>query len=769
MRSFIHLIALLTLGIALQPAAAQSVQPSNTANPWKTEVVAAAPQTAPAPIGIALTSGWTLLPLAFSELGYDSNPDLSVANAKGSGFLRTGAGFNLSFASQGMATSFSASGSMLDYLNGDAVDELVRYAGSAKANGSYLLQPNMTVSSSAFIDYDGQSANKNQTSGANAELTYRDDVFASTTRVRFFDIQYLNRDANSPISPGATYDYNRSEVTWVGLLTKNCCVNPYAEVSVARVDYTDQPVPAILDRSADDYHAKGGLRMVLSPTLTADLGWRLNWRDTDDTRVSSFQSNFVDGSLSWKPSTSFLFSASVERYIGEPSTFPAVLSDVHSYSVKAAYQPVTGVTINAAGGWQTVDDIGSGAHYHVSFADARVGWDYNAHVQLYTALHYQNYEMDAQEAHYSDFRVLAGLRVIPDGQNLLSGESLDSLLARLADSSRPVNSQLTASGGYSWFGLPDLKMVTSVGGPWFNQSLGQETNGEGSLNGWRTDAGLANFANGVLPGGQPVSFGMSGFYAGYGGTTHSRCMYSLSTDCAIVNIADLSSSMPDNTGPFGNLNVTTRRDVSYYGLAVDGRFGSEAAGGLMDGVLAQGALPFKLGLAVRGLNETANLTSVDPMVSLPVTYKENLDTLYTGAFVGIEENSALGEGWMMSLDAKAGLYYANTEYRGSYNGYSFLFPTGYFQETGTVNSSLDRGSFIGTVRFDLKRQLPWGMVGAFAQGEYLSYVPRMVYNNNDQADGVLWGGIAGSQAGTRIASEGALNFTTGLNISIPVN
>ena len=189
----------------------------------------------------------------------------------------------------------------------------------------------------------------------------------------------------------------------------------------------------------------------------------------------------------------------------------------------------------------------------------------------------------------------------------------------------------------------------------------------------------------------------------------------------------------------------------------------------MDGVLSQGGFPIKLGLAVRGISETANLTSVDPMVSLPVTYKENLDTLYTGAFVGVEENSALGEGWMMSLDAKAGLYYANTEYRGSYNGYSFLFPVGYFQEASAVNSSLNRGSFIGTVRFDLKRQLPWGMVGAFAQGEYLSYVPRMVYNNNDQADGVLWGGIAGNQAGTRIASDGALNFTTGLNISIPVN
>jgi hypothetical protein len=45
----------------------------------------------------------------------------------------------------------------------------------------------------------------------------------------------------------------------------------------------------------------------------------------------------------------------------------------------------------------------------------------------------------------------------------------------------------------------------------------------------------------------------------------------------------------------------------------------------------------------------------------------------------------------------------------------------------------------------------------------------MVYNNNDQADGVLWGGIAGNQAGTRIISDSAFNFTTGLNLSIPVN
>ena len=61
------------------------------------------------------------------------------------------------------------------------------------------------------------------------------------------------------------------------------------------------------------------------------------------------------------------------------------------------------------------------------------------------------------------------------------------------------------------------------------------------------------------------------------------------------------------------------------------------------------------------------------------------------------------------------------------------------------------------------------MVGMFAQGEYLSYVPRVLYNNNDQAAGVLWGGINGTQVGMHMTAADAFNFTTGLNVSLTVN
>jgi hypothetical protein len=314
-----------------------------------------------------------------------------------------------------------------------------------------------------------------------------------------------------------------------------------------------------------------------------------------------------------------------------------------------------------------------------------------------------------------------------------------------------------------------MKMVTIVGGSFFDQALGQENNGGGSLNGWRTDARLANFAEGALPDGHLVSFGLSGFFANYQGTTNSHCMYSLTADCAIVNIDDTSPAFPNNTGPFGNLTIIMRRDVDYYGVGVDARFGDWTGDGVKNSPQVQELSPFKVGVAMRGISETANLTSSDPLVSGPVKYKESLNAQYYGGFVGFERKTALGDGWTVGLDATAGLYYTETQYEGRYNGYTFVIPNGYFPDSGRVDASLDRGSFIGTVRLDLKRQLAWGTLGVFGQGEYLSYVPRIAYNNADQAMGVLWGGIYGTQNGTRIASGDALNVTTGLSLSVPLN
>ena len=94
---------------------------------------------------------------------------------------------------------------------------------------------------------------------------------------RFLDVQYLNGIdlPSSPLILSSAFNYNRSEVAWTGLLGNNWRAAPYAEAGAARLDYTDQPAPALVNRSASDYHAKAGVRLTISPTLSSDVGWRV--------------------------------------------------------------------------------------------------------------------------------------------------------------------------------------------------------------------------------------------------------------------------------------------------------------------------------------------------------------------------------------------------------------------------------------------------------------------------------------------------------------
>ena len=186
--------------------------------------------------------------------------------------------------------------------------------------------------------------------------------------------------------------------------------------------------------------------------------------------------------------------------------------------------------------------------------------DYSSHVQFYTTANYQTYDIKWQDSGYNELRVASGVRIIPDGQALFTGESVQSLVERLGFAGTPSGSQLSVSTGYSWFGLPDMKMVTvmspPVAGPGTmpSQALRQETNAS-NADGLRTDLRLANFAEGALPDGRLLSFGLSGFYANYQSGSHTHCMYTVTTDCAIVNIVDFSSTQPNNTGLGGELNV----------------------------------------------------------------------------------------------------------------------------------------------------------------------------------------------------------------------
>ena len=57
--------------------------------------VAQAQGVAPVPIGYSPAEGVSFVPNAFTEVGYDFDPD-QLADPKGSAFLRSGVGFGLS-------------------------------------------------------------------------------------------------------------------------------------------------------------------------------------------------------------------------------------------------------------------------------------------------------------------------------------------------------------------------------------------------------------------------------------------------------------------------------------------------------------------------------------------------------------------------------------------------------------------------------------------------------------------------------------------------
>jgi hypothetical protein len=730
-------------------------------------VAAPSPADAPIPVGFFLAPGVTLLPTAFTELGYDTNPDQST-NPKASAFSRTGAGLALSSVNKDLVANVSAAGSWEDYFSDPYRPS--RFTGSTQAAATYLLQPSWTVSGSASYDYDGQSVNISQTGGGLLETAYHDNTLSTFLRLRYTDVRYLNDlysvSPTTPLLLGPEFNSNRSELTWAGMYGYNSFVAPYAQVFGARVDYTNQPDPLLLDRSAGDYSAKGGVRVTLSPMFYTDLGWRANVRNFDRAQFGQYSSNDFDGAFTWRPSPYFFAQASYSRSIGEPTIDPAVASDIRSYEVKMTYIPVVGVTLSLGAVWQNVNEIWTGGSYDSDVLTAGFAYDYSNHLQFYTTLRYEYYNYDLHAEEYDRFRILAGIRVIPDGNQVLpldaAGGYKDFVPGGVAH--LPNDATVTASLGYSWFDLPSVQMVTKVGGPFFDEAVGRFTNDDGSIGGARADLRLDNFAQHQFDG-TTVSFGLSGFYSHFDGNENSHCMYSLTQDCAFVNIVDASPTQENNTGPFGNLYISTYRQVDYYGIGVDARL-ADFIGGYKDAPTAW-VSPFRVGFSFLGLDEETKVTGFDPLVCAPTKYNEWLNTQYYGAYLGVDQSFPLYDGWLFKVNGTAGLYYAQTQYRGVYSSYAPDYGVGYVTDAGAAAGATDKTTFVGTVKVGVNRDYGPMSVGMFGQADYLGYAPKVVYNNNDYAGGAPFG-IEGNTY-THIGSGDALNYTAGVSLTFRLN
>lgn len=724
-------------------------------------------------VGVVVMPGLIWVPNAFLEGGYDSNPD-QLYDQEGSAFTRTGVGFALTKVSQDTLAQFTASGSWLGYAEDIQPDS--RLGGSVGTHLVHRLMPGVSLRVESLYEHDATKRVETDTAGVSSEISFAGELVSGFVRGRAvearYDKVYQTRPVPDPsIAPlflASAFDATKTEVSGGVIFYPNHSISPYVEGGAAVIDYTNQKLTAIVDRDAEASYVKSGFRFRVSPSLTADLGGRWNFRNTNQSDVGSYNVNGFDGALTWTPSRYFSLTASVERIIGEPTSAYGVLADMTTYELKANYVLMPGVTVTLAGEHIRAKELGNDFSYHSNVIDGLVVFEYSQHVQFYTDMRYEHFGVDWENDSFSRFKALAGIRIIPDGADLTKQAS--TFANRLDVPHLPKGADLTISSGYSMFELPGYKSTVVVGGPFFDQSLNQLTDQDGKASGGRVDMQLANFAQYAVADGQTLSFSLSGFYGHYAGSNNTYCHYTDSTDCAFVNIVDFDTNEENNTGTFGILTTKTKRDVDYYGVSIDTRLGDIITGSIKDSIPDLRYSPIKVGLSARGLNDRTVLTSSDPGVCLPVRFDDKLNTQYYGGYIGVVHQIQIVDGWSANFDGQAGLYLADTTYKGRYAGYvPVISPfVGFAGEHGSVDESKSKGAFIGALRLGLNRDLGWGMLGFYGQMEYLSYAPGVAHNTNDVAGGSPWG-LQGAQSGTRIVSDDAINYTGGLSLTIKLD
>jgi hypothetical protein len=115
------------------------------------------------------------------------------------------------------------------------------------------------------------------------------------------------------------------------------------------------------------------------------------------------------------------------------------------------------------------------------------------------------------------------------------------------------------------------------------------------------------------------------------------------------------------------------------------------------------------------------------------TYKESLDTTYVGGYIGFGGEYSLGflsTGGLMNrlglrtfINAKAGLYNADTDYDGNF-AFNFL------PFSSKLSQSIDDLAFIGSVSFKTRKQLgPRTSLSLWTDYEYISSAPKMHYGD----------------------------------------
>jgi hypothetical protein len=254
---------------------------------------------------------------------------------------------------------------------------------------------------------------------------------------------------------------------------------------------------------------------------------------------------------------------------------------------------------------------------------------------------------------------------------------------------------------------------------------------------------------------------VSSFFANVEDGDRKKCVSTGSLECTVENIVDNPNQL-DSIG-YDDLITKTDRDVDYWGVGAEARFG-RAPAPLPDA----GGYLFRLGYVgigtdVRGIDQDNKLRLRGD--GPDVNYSETLDTTYWGGFlsVGGEYNvlGYLGVGGSLGLRSllslRAGVYNAATDYNGRYASGMGDF--------GRLNLSNDQVAFIGAASFETRKQFGGRTsLSLVTDYEYYSYAPEMRYVDVDV--GACGGVCDGKVRRTHISDDDAFEVRTTLRLNI---
>jgi len=270
-----------------------------------------------------------------------------------------------------------------------------------------------------------------------------------------------------------------------------------------------------------------------------------------------------------------------------------------------------------------------------------------------------------------------------------------------------------AGGGVQFLSLPDIRFT-----------------GKGGHRQHNTESGWLDFG-GSVGGGLETSFG---YWGGYRVSGSVEGFWSQVEDDDTIGCSGAAANcvVIDPTGSqvyTGNsLRTRTDREADYWGAQAELKFATGAPTEVKPDIYRNDY--FIVGFDVRGIDQDNKLRGSR---GTAFTYKETLDTTYSGGYIGIGGEYSFGFipgvksvggiydslGLRTYVNATAGLYNAETDYNGRFTGLGV--PT-------SLAKSNDELAFIGTISLETRKQLGTRTsLSLWTDYEYISSVPQMKY------------------------------------------